>query len=179
MELAEGPKIEFPNVGKLITYDSVRVAIAATVGKIIPKIKAKHWENIAQAMLDACIVEQGTDEMEWEGAARMYLHALPLRNRLHPVDRGPEAPGSAEADRARRQGLRLHVRLPDLREQDHVPNLSVKAVAGMLSALGAKSIRVRGVKFKDQCRWVLPVSEFDPEEYKPQNEGGRAMQQYI
>lgn len=62
-------------MGKLITYDSVRVAIAATVGKIIPKIKAKHWENIAQAMLDACIVEQGTDDMEWEGAARMYLHA--------------------------------------------------------------------------------------------------------
>ena len=63
------------HMGKLITYDSVRVAIAATVGKIIPKIKAKHWENIAQAMLDACIVEQGTDDMEWEGAARMYLHA--------------------------------------------------------------------------------------------------------
>ena len=53
-------------------------------------------------------------------------------------------------------------------------SLSVRAVAGMLSALGAKSVRVRGVKFKDQWRWVLPVMEFDPEEYKPHEGGDRA-----
>ena len=35
-------------------------------------------------------------------------------------------------------------------------NLSVIKVAEMLSALGAKSIRVRGSKFKDQSRWALP-----------------------
>ena len=50
-------------------------------------------------------------------------------------------------------------------------NLSVKAVAGMLSALGATSTRVRGAKFKDQSRWVLPTAEFAPEEF-PQPEGG-------
>lgn len=35
----------------------------------------------------------------------------------------------------------------------------------MLSALGAKSIRVRGLKFKEQSRWVLPSGEFEPTEY--------------
>jgi hypothetical protein len=43
--------------------------------------------------------------------------------------------------------------------------LSVKAVASMLGALGGKSIRVRGPKFKEQGRWVLPLDQFAPAEY--------------
>jgi hypothetical protein len=35
----------------------------------------------------------------------------------------------------------------------------------MLGALGGKSIRVRGQKFKEQGRWVLPLDQFDPAEY--------------
>lgn len=54
-------------------------------------------------------------------------------------------------------------------------NLSVKMITGMLSALGAKTARVRGAgkgKSKDQRRWVLPASEFDQEEYQqPGREG--------
>ncbi|MBI4464525.1 MAG: hypothetical protein HY647_07455, partial [Acidobacteria bacterium] len=72
MELEEG-KIEFANVGKLIRQDSVRVAIAAAVGLLIRKIKPKEWDQLAQMMLDACIVEQGSEEVEFEGAARMYI----------------------------------------------------------------------------------------------------------
>lgn len=48
--------------------------------------------------------------------------------------------------------------------------LSVKAVALRLSAMGAKSIRVRGNKsnkFKEQSRWELPVEDFDPADYVP------------
>ncbi len=72
MELDEG-KIEFQNVGKLISQDSVRLAIAGSIGKLIRKLKPKVWEQLAQAMLDACIIEQGGEEIEWEGAARMYV----------------------------------------------------------------------------------------------------------
>jgi hypothetical protein len=43
--------------------------------------------------------------------------------------------------------------------------LSVKAVALLLGALGGKSIRVRGQKFKEQGRWVLPLDQFDPAQY--------------
>lgn len=44
-------------------------------------------------------------------------------------------------------------------------NLSAKAVAGMLSAIGATTIRVRGNKIKEQSRWELPLDEFDPADY--------------
>jgi hypothetical protein len=53
-------------------------------------------------------------------------------------------------------------------------NLSVKAIAGMLAAVGAKSMRVRGQGFKEQSRWVLPPEEFDPLEYQP-HDGGSSV----
>jgi hypothetical protein len=46
-----------------------------------------------------------------------------------------------------------------------VQSLSVKAVASMLSAIGAKNIRVRGAKGREQGRWMLPVTEFDPADF--------------
>jgi transposase len=48
--------------------------------------------------------------------------------------------------------------------------LSIKAVASMLGVLGGKSIRVRGARFKEQSRWILPVDQFDPAEYSPRKE---------
>ncbi len=57
MELTEGYKIEFPNVGKLISQDSVRVAIAATVGKIIPKIKPSLGSD--RASCTGCLHHRG------------------------------------------------------------------------------------------------------------------------
>jgi hypothetical protein len=44
-------------------------------------------------------------------------------------------------------------------------NLSVRAVAAMLSAIGASMVRVRGTKIKEQSRWNLPLDEFDPADY--------------
>ena len=160
-------KIEFPNVGKLISQDAVRVSIAATAGKIIPKIKAKLWETIAQAMLDACIIEQGTEEMEWEGAARMYL-----QHYLSETGFIPCIEGQRLQDQRKPMVIEGKIAVCTSDFQIYVnkttyQNLPVKAIAGMLSALGAKSIRVRGPKFKDQSRWVLPLSEFEPAEYQP------------
>lgn len=176
MELGDGRKIEFPNVMKLITYDSVRAAIAATVGKIIPKINAKHWEQVAQAMLDACIIEEGTEEMEWEGAARMYLQHYLAETGFIPCIEGQRL-----QDQRRPLALdgKITVCTSDLQtyiNKTTFQNLSVKAVAGMLSAIGAKSIRVRGPNFKDQSRWVLPTADFDPDEYKPHEGGTDAIQ---
>jgi len=178
MELADNRKIEFANVNKLIEYGSVRSAIAASVGKIIPKIKAKEWEVISQAMLDACIIVEGTEEMDWEGAARMYLQHYLFETGLIP---------SIEEQRLQDQRkpfvidgeitvcaghFQLYVNKTTFQA------LSVKAVAGMLSALGARPIRVRSPKHKDQSRWVLPAPDFDPEEYKQWHDAGgtRAIQ---
>lgn len=173
MELADGQKIDFPNVNKLIAYESVRSAIAATVGRIIPKIKAKQWELLSQTMLDACIVVDGTEEMEWEGAARMYLQHYLAETGFIPSIEGQRL---QEQRRPMVIDGKITVCASDLQtyvNKTTFQTLSVKAVAGMLSALGATSIRVRGAKFKDQSRWVLPIAECDPEEY-PQPEGGGA-----
>jgi len=44
MELEAG-KIEFQNVGKLISQDSVRLAIAGSIGKLIRKLKPRSGSN--------------------------------------------------------------------------------------------------------------------------------------
>jgi hypothetical protein len=163
MELAGGEKIEFPNVGKLISLESVRLAIAANVGRIIPKIT--KWDRLAQAMLDACIVEAGTEEMEWEGAARMYIqHYLSETGFIQSIE------GQRVQEQRRPMVIddRITICASDIQvyvNKTMFQNLSVKAIAGMLAALGAKSLRVRGQGFKEQSRWVLPPEEFDPREY--------------
>jgi hypothetical protein len=72
MELEE-TKVEFLSVRKLMSQSAVREQIAASTGKIIRKFKGKDWDQLAQAMLDACVIEQGGEENEREGAARMHV----------------------------------------------------------------------------------------------------------
>ena len=166
MELEDG-KIEFASVGKFISQESVRLAIAGQMGKIIRRLKPKEWEPLAQAMLDACIVEQGGEENEWEGAARMYvaqylsetgfidtIEGQPLQSQRKPILHEGKV-GICASD------LQMFV------NKTTFQNLSVKVIASMLGAVGGKSIRVRGKGFKEQSRWMLPVDQFDPAEYSP------------
>lgn len=168
MYLGDGGKIEFPHVGKLISQDAVRVAIAATAGKIIRKIKPKEWDPLAQMILDACIVEQGPEEMDFEGAARMYvMQYLQETGRIETIE-------GQTVQNSRRPMIidgKITICTSDLQtyvNRTTFQNLSIKAVAALLGALGAKGMRVRGAKFKEQSRWALPVDEFDPCEYYPE-----------
>jgi hypothetical protein len=174
MELEEG-KIEFQNVGKLISQDSVRLAIAGSIGKLIRKLKPKVWEQLAQAMLDACIIEQGGEEIEWEGAARMYVaHYLSETGFIETLE-------GQQVQNQRKPILldgKVAICASDLQmyvNKTTFQNLSIKALASMLGVLGGKSIRVRGAKFKEQSRWVLPVDQFDPAEYSPGKEEPNAQ----
>jgi hypothetical protein len=168
MELEQG-KIEFPNVGKLISQDSVRVAFAATVGKLIPKMKPKAWEQLAQLMLDACVVEEGSEEMEFEGAARMYVAQYLAETSFIDSIEGQTV------QNARKPMVldgRIAICASDLQiyvNKTTFQNLSVRAIVSLLKALGGKSIRVRGHKFREQSRWVLPIEEFDPADYSVQH----------
>lgn len=169
MELEEG-KVEFLNVGQLLSQNAVKLAIAGQVGKVIQRLKPKVWDQLAQAMLDACIIEQGGEETEWEGAARMYvsqylsetgfidaIEGQPVQNQRKPVVLDGKI-GICASD------LQMYV------NKTTFQTLSVKAVASMLGALGGKSVRVRGAKFREQSRWMLPVDQFDPAEYSPHKE---------
>jgi hypothetical protein len=164
MELEVG-KIEFLSVRKLMSQCAVREEIAASMGKIIRKFKGKDWDQLAQTMLDACVIEQGGEENEWEGAASMYvahylsetgfidtLEGQQVQNQRKPIVlEGKVAICASD--------LQMYV------NKTMLQILSVKAVASMLGALGGKSIRIRGQKFKEQGRWVLPLDQFDPTEY--------------
>jgi hypothetical protein len=166
MDLAEG-KVEFDGVAKLISQTAVRVSIAARVGKIIANFKPREWQAISQMMLDACEVEHGGEELDYEGAARLHLsrylgEAAPiesLEGQLYQNLRKPMV----------RDG-RITVCSDDL--QMHIvkttmQNVSIKAVVGMLSAIGAKVMRVRGKRIREQTRWELPIDDFKPSDFWP------------
>jgi hypothetical protein len=171
MELTAG-KIEFPNVEAFTSQRSVRMAIAATVDRFIGRFKPRDWDQVAQMLLSACIVEQGGEELEYEGAALMHI-----RQYLAEMTFIPSIEGQ----------LVQNIRKPLIRDdrvtlcssdlqmfinKTTLQNLTVRAVASMLSAIGAKTVRVRWNKTREQSRWELPLSEFDPRDYLTPEEGG-------
>jgi hypothetical protein len=164
MEL-EGGKVEFMSVSKLLKQSSMRFAIAATLNKLFRPQKPAAWERIAQMMLDAVIEEDGGEELEVEGAARIYITQYLSETAFIPCIE------SQSAQNARRPMVyEGHIAISSSHLQMYVnkttlQNLSVMAIVGMLSAFGAKSTRVRGPNFKEQSRWLLPHKEFDPADY--------------
>jgi hypothetical protein len=116
-------------------------------------------------LLDACIVEQGSVEMEWEGAARTYVaQYLAETGFIESID--------GETVQNQRKPMiidgRIAINASDLQiyvNKTTFQSLSVKGIASMLSVMGGKQMRVRGQRFREQSRWLLPVEEFDPSEY--------------
>jgi hypothetical protein len=169
VELEQG-RIELPNVSGLIEQKSLRLAIASAVNKIIPKIKPRVWERLSQAMLDALIEREGGIETEFEGSMRVNLgHYLTETAFIPSVEGQP----SHAIRRPMIIGEQVAVNSVDLQlylNKTFGQNLSVKAIASMLSAIGAQSIRVRGAKIREQGRWLLPVDQFDPVDFTAQSQ---------
>ena len=167
VELEHG-RIELPNVSGLIEQKSLRIAIASAVNKIIPKIRPRVWERLAQALLDALIEREGGIETEFEGAMRVNLgHYLTETAFIPSIEGQP----SHAIRRPMIIGEQIAVNSVDLQlylNKTFGQNLSVKAIASMLSAVGALSIRVRGAKIREQGRWLLPVDQFDPADFTVQ-----------
>ncbi len=161
----ENATLEFPSVGKLIDQKSLRLAIAAGIDQLIPKVKPKEWERVAQMLLDALTVTEGGEETDLRGSIRLYVdHYLSETSFIDTIEGQPV--------HALRKPTVINDQIAicssDL--QPHInktfsQNLSVKAVASMLAAIGATSIRVQGGRFREQSRWLLPVAEFDPAHY--------------
>jgi hypothetical protein len=161
----ESATLELASVGKLIDQNSLRLTIAAGVDRLIPKIKPKEWERIAQMILNALTVTEGGEETDLRGSIRLYLdHYLSETAFIDAIEGQPVHAG-------RKPTVidgRIAVCTSDL--QPHInktfsQNLSLKAVASMLAAIGAVSARIRGSRFRDQSRWLLPAAEFDPAQY--------------
>ena len=166
MDLEQG-RIEIPNVGNLISQRFMKQILAGQVGRIIPDFKPPRWKQLAQTMLDACITEQGTDDLDLKGQARIYITDYLSEN---PFIGTPDG----QKGRCQRKPMiyegKIAISASDLRTYINttaMENHSVKSIASMIAALGAKSIRLRG-NFKEQSRWALPVEEFDPKDYGEQ-----------
>jgi hypothetical protein len=163
MELEQG-RIEF-DVAKLTSQRAVNLAFAAKAGKIIPSFKPQPWRDLTQMMLDACTVVEGTDDLEFEGAARVQIDKYLSENPYIPTLEGTTAHDKLKPvvhqDKITVSATDLQIYINISTGQ----NYSVKAAAAMLAALGAQAVRVRGHGFREQSRWALPVSEFNPNDY--------------
>ena len=139
----ETTTIEFPSVGKFIDQASVRLAIASATNRLIPKIKPKDWEQLAQLMLDALIEQPGGPETELEGAMRMYLEQY-----LADVAFIGEIQGQPSSAIRRPMVIDGHIAVNSSDLQLFLAkvlgqNLTVKAIASMLTAIGARNTRIR------------------------------------
>jgi hypothetical protein len=163
LDLAEG-RVEFSDVGKLLSQTAMRNKLAGITGKMMRRFNSKEWEKVAQALLDACVTEEGGEEMEMEGAARLrliqYISATPFIDSIERQDR----------DNARKPMVAngsITVCSSDIQtfiNKTTSENVTIPTVVGMLSAVGAKSERFRG-KFPEQSRWLLPSDKFSPADY--------------
>lgn len=170
IECPEGT-ITFPGAGKLMQQSFFRQVIAARVGKVVPKLRGPAWDNLVQLVLDACIVEDGGEEMESQGAIRTYIDQYLDGNTL--ICTVEELVGPDKYRPMIRNG-RIAICSGDLQlflNRATQQNLSIREIVGMLSAIKAKSVRVRS-GIKEQGRWELPTGEFDPADY-PGREGNR------
>lgn len=164
MEL-ENATIKFAGVGRLIDQGSVRVAVAAAVNRLIPRIKPKAWERLAQTMLDALIEQEGGDETDCVGVTKMYLTRYLTETAFIPsIETQPiqsiRKPTVIDGHVAiSASDLQMHV------NKAFFLSLTVKALAQMLTVLGARSVRIRGARLRDQSRWLLPKDVFDPADF--------------
>ena len=159
----ETARITFPKVEKLIGQQSFRMKIASAIQYLLPKIKPRHWEEIAQAMLSAMTVEDGGAEAQLEGAARMYVDGyLAETPFIQPDERQPRQTKYKPAIIDGQVTICSTELLQHIRKT-FTENLSIHEVVAMLSALGAKNERLKRTRLRDQSRWLLPVDRFPPE----------------
>jgi hypothetical protein len=164
MELENG-RIKF-DIVRLTTQRRVQLALAAHADRVIPKFKQREWEQISQMMINACTVVDGTDDLQLEGAARIYLHQY-----LSDVAVLPGVEGVTRRDMLKPVIFKGQVTIhtTDLHSylgQTRKLSVPVQHLAGMLTALGGREVRIRGGAYSDQSRWGLPVDQFPPRDYQ-------------
>ena len=162
MELENGTKIEISSYKKLMDQGEMLSLIGAQIRRRMDHLKVAVWNTVAQMFLDACIVEQGLD---WLDTVREYVqHYLTSTRFIRSIE---EELRIEDQRRPMVINGRITVLAAELRafiQKREFEEYSKIKVAGMLSAIGAKPIRVRGSKFKDQSRWALPLPGFEGKE---------------
>ena len=158
----EATKIVFPSVDKLVGQQSFRMKMASAVDHLVPRIPPKVWDRVAQMILNALTVEDGGDEANLVGAAKLYVERYLAETPF--IDAEEDHPYQTRFKPAVYEG-QVAICSHDL--QQHInkawgENRAIKEVTALLSALGASSTRLKRTRLRDQSRWLLPSSEFAP-----------------
>jgi hypothetical protein len=164
MELESG-KIEFPSVNKLVDQRSFRMTIASVADRFTSKVRSSQWDQITQMMLDALTIADGGLETDLVGGAQLYVHQYLSET---PFVDSIETPPSHLRDKPAIINGQIAICSGDLQlyiNKTRAENHPIKDVASMLTAIGASSTRPKGTRLRDQTRWLLPLSEFDPADY--------------
>ena len=164
MDIDRG-KVEFSNIGKLMSQNTIRHTLAGVTGKLLPRFRPKQWEQIVQMMLDACTVIDGGEEMDTQASARLRLAEYPSAT---PFIECIEGSGQ-DARKPMLDNGRITVCASDIHafmKRTASENVTMPSVIAMLSAVGASTRRYRG-KFREQSRWVLPPDQFSHDDYAP------------
>jgi hypothetical protein len=159
----EASKIGFPSVDKLVGQQSFRMKIASAVEHLVPRVPGKTWDRVAQMMLNALTVEDGGDEANLVGAAKLYVERYLAETPF--IDAEEDHPYQTRFKPTVYEG-QVAICSHDL--QQHInkawgENRAIKEVTAMLSALGASSTRLKRTRLRDQSRWLLPSGEFAPD----------------
>ena len=165
MELADETKIEFTTIGKFRTQEVVRDEIAKQTDWLMPRIKPKQWDVIAQEMVSACFAEEGPIEAQWEDSTiDIVVRYLEGNSFIEDI-------ATAQQQYRSRPIVKdgcIAVNTRDLSEwinRTGYEPISAKALASRLSAIGAHSKRITG-KHPEQSRWLLPLKAFDPANWR-------------
>jgi hypothetical protein len=175
MEL-ENCRIEFDIAG-LTTQRRIQLALAAHADRVIPKFNPTKWRELAQLMINACTVVDATDDLKFEEAGRIHLHRYLSEN---PVLSSVEEVTRRDILKPVLYRGRVTVHTTDLHSylsQTGKLNTSVQCLAGMLTAIGAREVRIREGAYRDQSRWNLPPDQFPPGDYldaDPEGDGDAA-----
>jgi hypothetical protein len=167
MHTADGV-VEFASVDRLITYGLLMNAIAAKTRRIINDFKPKAWKAFRQKLLNACFIQESTEEEEFVGGARNdVLDYLTETDFITAIE------GQRVQDQRKPMLLdgQIAVSSSDFAaylEKTKGRKASAKGAASMLGVLGAsKTRRLRSSRYASQTRWALPLAGFDPAEIKP------------
>jgi hypothetical protein len=118
-------------------------------------------------MLNACTVIEGTDDLEFEGAARIQIEKYLADNPCIPSLKGTSGQDRHKPIVWKGQ---IVVHSSDLQayiNRTTMQNQSVRQAASILTGLGALAVRVRSLSFQEQNRWTLPTAKFPPPEEVP------------
>jgi hypothetical protein len=168
--LADSSVIDIAGFGKFTNQQVIYEAIGNATNKRIPHFKPAAWAQLSDRMLQACYLEEPTDEEDLVRGARMHIE-----NYLR------ETGFIASIEEQRVQDQRKPIILDDGRiavstidfqaylMKTTCQKVSRREAASMLVAAGGTEHRVCGRGY-DQIRRALPYPEFDPKRIRPEED---------